>query len=555
MAIIKGNNLDNFLMGTIDDDTIWGFSGDDYLVGFDGNDLLYGSGGNDHLYGGTGDDSLDGGNNNDVLDGGNGADMMIGGAGNDVLDGGNGADMMIGGSGEDIYYVDNIGDTVVETIKSRSFDFNNEGKIDTVFSSISYSLTENVERLTLTGTGKTNGTGNDRGNIITGNSNSNILIGNGGRDVLNGGKGADVMRGGEDSDRYFVDNIGDVVEEVDDGISPNDGYSYDDTVESSISYTLPTLVEYLILTGTADINGTANDLYGWLSGNSGNNILSGGLGNDSLWGNAGNDFLYGGMGDDRLSGGTGADTMDGGAGSNSYGIDNIGDVIIESAGNQGISEVYSSISYTLGTGLENLFLINADAPFNNINGTGNKLDNHIEGNDGDNVLKGGSGNDTLYGYNRNAASSFNAGSDTLLGGNGDDVLVSGYVQSADISTLSGGNGNDRLESFLNHFSLLTGGSGKDVFSFDMLNTDVGSAVITDFTSGDDVIDFSEIVDFRDPVSSFIGGQAFNNTDATGQLRFDASAHMLLGSTDADTDVEIFISLLGVNSVSATDLIL
>ncbi len=546
MAIIKGNNLDNFLMGTIDDDTIWGFSGDDYLVGFDGNDLLYGSGGKDHLYGGTGDDSLDGGNNNDVLDGGNGADMMIGGAGNDVLDGGNGADMMIGGSGEDIYYVDNIGDTVVETIKSRSFDFNNEGKIDTVFSSISYSLTENVERLTLTGTGKINGTGNDRGNIIIGNSNSNILIGNGGRDVLDGGKGADVMRGGEDSDRYFVDNIGDVVEEVDDGISSNDGSSSDDTVESSISYTLPTLVEYLILTGTADINGTANDLYGWLSGNSGNNILSGGLGNDSLWGNAGNDFLYGGMGDDRLSGGTGADTMDGGAGSNSFSVDNIGDVIIESAGNQGISEVYSSISYTLGAGLENLFLINADAPFNNINGTGNKLDNHIEGNDGDNVLKGGSGNDVLYGF---------GGNDTLFGGNGNDLLVSISSQAADISILSGDNGNDRLESFLNHSNLLTGGSGKDVFSFDMFISDAGSAVITDFTSGDDVIDFSGIFDFIDPVSSFIGGQAFNGNDATGQLRFDASAHMLLGSTDADTDIEIFITLLGVNSVSAADLVL
>jgi Ca2+-binding RTX toxin-like protein len=134
-----------------------------------------------------------------------------------------------------------------------------------------------------------------------------------------------------------------------------------------------------------------------------------------------------------------------------------------------------------------------------------------------------------------------------LGGNGNDVLVSGYGQAGGISILSGGNGNDSMASVLSNFSFLTGGAGKDIFSFFVSEWMAGSAVITDFTRGDDMIDFSTLI------STFIGGQAFNNTDATGQLRFDASAHMLLGSTDADADAEVFITLLGVDSISAADL--
>src|SRR3546814_11288164 len=73
-----------------------------------------GSGGIDTLDGGDGCDTLDGGDGDDSLLGGAGSDTLIGGAGNDILDGGTGADRMEGGDGDDVYYIDDLGDLVIE---------------------------------------------------------------------------------------------------------------------------------------------------------------------------------------------------------------------------------------------------------------------------------------------------------------------------------------------------------------------------------------------------------------------------------------------------------
>ncbi len=179
---------------------VYGTSGDDkYLKGAGGPDMIFGYDGNDKLYG---------------L------------AGNDTLDGGTGADNMIGGTGDDTYVRDNTGDVITENA--------NEGT-DTVQSSITYTLGNNVENLTLTGTSAINGTGNTLDNYLTGNSAANTLTGGDGNDTLNGGVGADSMIGGQGNDTYVVDNADDAVTE-----NANEGT---DTIQSSVTYTLAANIE------------------------------------------------------------------------------------------------------------------------------------------------------------------------------------------------------------------------------------------------------------------------------------------------------------------------
>lgn len=150
------------------------------IVGNDLANLLYGHGGND------------------ALDGGAGNDHLVGGAGNDVLDGGIGADTMDGGLGNDRFYVNSASDVVIERA--------GEGT-DTVWSSVHYTLPDNVENLVLTG-GAVTGTGNALANTITGNLLDDHLNGMAGNDTLiAGGGGSDVLTGGAGADDFqFVQN-------------------------------------------------------------------------------------------------------------------------------------------------------------------------------------------------------------------------------------------------------------------------------------------------------------------------------------------------------------
>jgi serralysin len=125
--------------------------------------------------------------------------------------------------------------------------------------------------------------GND---TIYGAAGNDVLSGLGGDDTIDGGTGADKMMGGPGNDTYIVDNKNDQVIEY-----PNQGT---DTVQSSVTYTLPANVENLTLTGHSSINGTGNALDNVIIGNSANNILTGLGGNDILTGGGGSDtFVFG----------------------------------------------------------------------------------------------------------------------------------------------------------------------------------------------------------------------------------------------------------------------
>lgn len=238
---------------------------------------------------------------------GAGADTLNGLAGADTLDGGAGADRLIGGAGDDLYRVDSAADVVVEL---------SGGGEDLVETGLSHTLGTAVERLTLTGSGAVNGTGNELANTLTGNNAANelsgglgadtldgaggtdTLLGGDGADRLDGGAGADRLEGGAGNDRYYVD--------ADDGVVERAGGGSDDRVYSSASHTLAAEVERLYLVGYA-ADGTGNALGNVVSGNSGANRLSGLQGADLVIGGNGNDTLSGGQGADGLTGGGGAD--------------------------------------------------------------------------------------------------------------------------------------------------------------------------------------------------------------------------------------------------------
>src|SRR5690606_5503441 len=119
---------------------------------------------------------------------------------------------------------------------------------------------------------------------------------------------------------------------------------------------------------------------------------TGNAANNTLTGNSANNTLTGNDGEDWLDGGSGSDPMRGGLGNDTYVVAQTGDVVTENA-NEGTDLVRSSITYTLGSNLENLTLTGTTA----INGTGNTLNNVLTGNSANNTLTGNAGDDWLEG--------------------------------------------------------------------------------------------------------------------------------------------------------------
>jgi serralysin len=237
---LTGNELANVLNGSAGNDILYGNSGNDALIGGAGNDLLLGGTGNDTMTGGIGNDVywlnetgdiivenvgegtdaanvfvsgytladnvedgwlvsagggtltgnelanvLNGSAGNDILYGNSGSDALIGGAGNDLLLGGTGNDNMTGSIGNDVYWLNEIGDIIVENVGEGTDAVN-------VFVS-GYTLADNVEDGWLVSAGGGTLTGNDLANVLNGGSGADVLNGAGGNDPLSGYGGNDTF--------------------------------------------------------------------------------------------------------------------------------------------------------------------------------------------------------------------------------------------------------------------------------------------------------------------------------------------------------------------------
>jgi trimeric autotransporter adhesin len=626
-----GNGLANVLTGNTGANNLSGGTGNDTLFGGDGSDTLDGGTGTDSMAGGLGNDTfvvdattdivieaasggtdlvlssvtlaalaanvenltlagavaingtgntlanvITGNTAANLLAGGDGNDTINGGDGNDTLDGGLGTDSMVGGLGDDTYVVSATTDVIVEAAA---------GGTDLVQSAITLTLGAELENLTLTGTTAINGTGNGLANVITGNTGANNLaggtgndtvFGGDGNDTLDGGSGTDSLTGGLGNDTYLIDAATDVIVEATAGGT--------DTVQSTVAIAALALnVENLTLLGAVAINGTGNTLANVLTGNVAANLLAGGDGNDTI--NAGD-------GNDALDGGLGTDSMVGGLGNDTYIVDATTDIAIEAASG-GTDLVQSSVTFTLGTEIENLTLIGTTA----VNGTGNGLANVITGNVGANSLFGGTGNDTLIGGDGNDTLDGGVGTDSLTGGLGNDtfvvdattdVLIEAASQGTDLvqsavawtlganfenltltgttglagtgntlaNILTGNSGANNLSGFDGNDTLiggggndsLNGGNGADQFVFN--STTSGIDVIADFNElnggGEegDVLRFDAL-----RVGTFVyrGTSAFTGGSDNSEARVSGS--QVLVDTNGDGTADITITLTGLTAAT------
>ena len=468
---LNGNGLANTIFGNTGNNVIDGVGGADIMVGGIGNDAYVVDNVGDVVTEnpGEGRDSIYTAVNftlpgnvevliaqgiADLQINGNGLDNTIfGNTGNNVIDGGVGIDIMLGGIGNDSYVVDNVGDVVTENP--------GEGR-DSVYTSVNYTLSGNVEVLIAQG-------GADL--QLNGNGLANTIFGNTGNNVIDGGIGIDIMLGGIGNDSYVVDNVGDVVTE-----NPGEGR---DSVYTAVNYTLSSNVEVLIAQGGADLQLNGNALGNTIFGNSGNNVIDGvggadimlgGIGNNSyvvdnvgdvvtenpgegrdsvytsvnytlsdnvevmiaqggadlqLNGNGLANTIFGNTGNNVIDGGGGVDIMLGGIGNNSYVVDNVGDVVTENSG-EGRDSIYTAVNYTLSGNVEVMIAQGgADLQLN-----GNGLANTIFGNSGNNVIDGV------------------GGADIMLGGNGNNSYVVDNV--GDVVTENPGEGRDAVYTTVNY---------------------------------------------------------------------------------------------------------
>lgn len=209
-----------------------------------------------------------------TIDGHN--EVFNGTSGNDGIKGTVYGDTMTGGDGNDVYIVNNTHDVVVESA--------DQGE-DLVQTSVTYTLSANVEDLTMSGNQDIGATGNELGNLMVGNNGNNLMLGMGGDDVIRAGAGNDTVEGGDGDDNLDGGNgVGDTVSyaHASAGVTVNLTLtSFQNTVGAGFDKVL----------NFENVTGSAFD--DTLTGTAGRNVITGGGGADTMTGGAAADtFVY-----------------------------------------------------------------------------------------------------------------------------------------------------------------------------------------------------------------------------------------------------------------------
>ena len=359
---------------------------------------------------------------NSIIRGTSRSETLNGTSSSNKIDGRGGTDTLIGGAGNDTYLVNSPGDAIVE---------NANAGVDTVQSrSPTYTLSDNVENLKLTGTSALIGIGNALGNLMTSNNAASTLDGGAGNDILVAGKGAGILTGGAGSDIFQYNSVttGGRVTDFTDGTDVLDLRG----LFSNYNGSNPIADGYLSFSSDG-AGGTK--VYFDADGSAGSSLKKlvttlAGVSPGSL--SLQSDVFYSGTAGSGSGGGstTPPPTTNPPPASSS----GLFSLPMTGAGIDTVTTAASS--YTLGSGIENLML-------------------------------GGSGPQTGIGNTlNNILISNNAGS-TLNGGAGNDILIAGRS-----------------------WDVLTGGAGSDIFQFD--NLPWNNARITDFQVGTDMLDLRKL---------------------------------------------------------------